>query len=44
MVMVMYLYTTHILIRFMAVNNSFFGGGEIGRQLVRSPLEAGTRP
>ena len=44
MVMVMYLYIARILTRFMAVINSFFGGGEIGRQLVKSPLAAGTRP
>ena len=35
MVMVMYLYTAHIPIRFMTVDNSFFFGGKIGRQLVK---------
>jgi len=42
MVMVMYLYTAHIPIRFMAVYNSFFSyeGGEIGRHLVKTPLAA----
>ena len=42
-VMVMYLYTAHIPIRFMAVNNSIIGG-EIGRQLVKAPLAAAISP
>ena len=43
--MVMYLYTAHIPLQFIAVNNnSFFGGGEIGRQLVKEPLAAFINP
>lgn len=38
--LIMYLYTTHILIRLMAVNNSLLVGGDIGRQLVKVPLAA----
>ena len=49
MVLVMYLYTAHIPIRFMAVNNSIIGigigrGGEIGRQLVKAPLAVAISP
>ena len=44
MVMVVYLYTAHIPIRFLAVNNSFFGGCEIGRQLEKAPLAAAISP
>jgi len=44
----MYLYTAHrikiIPVRFMVVNNSFFGGGEIGRQLVKAPLAVAISP
>ena len=44
--MVMYLYTALIPLQFIAVNNnnSFFGGGEIGRQLVKEPLAATVSP
>jgi len=36
----MYLYTAHIPIRLMAVNNSLLVEGEIGRQFVKAPLAA----
>ena len=38
--MIMYLYTAHILILLMAVNNSLLVGGDIGCQLVKVPLAA----
>ena len=38
--MIMYLYTAHIPIQLMAVNNSLLVGGDIGRQLVKVPLAA----
>ena len=37
---IMYLYTAHIPIQLMAVNNSLLVGGDIGRQLVKVPLAA----
>lgn len=44
-IMVMFLHTTHIPSYFMSVHNSFFfGGGEVGRHLVKMPLTATMSP
>ena len=41
---IMYLYTTRILYDSWRLTILFFGGGEIGSQLVKAPLAAATSP